>query len=56
MSLDQIKTIIKENRKAGRHAYKGLDSADIGTYNRSLMWGDDDEAYPGDEEWSEWVD
>lgn len=55
-TLPEIKAVIAENRAAGRETYAGLDSAEIGRYSRALMWGENDEAYPGDEEWSRIVD
>lgn len=37
--LDWIKDVIAENLVAGKEAYDGLTSAQIGTYNRSVMFG-----------------
>jgi len=56
MSLTEIRAAIQANRDAGREPYEGLCSADIGRYNRALMFGDDDEAFPSEAEWSAWVD
>jgi hypothetical protein len=55
-SLARIKAIIQTNREAGKEPYAGLESSEIGEYNRALMWGEHDEAYPGDEAWSRIVD
>jgi len=56
MTLEHIKAVIAENRKSGRSTYQGLDSSEIGEYNRALMFGDNDEAFPSQEEWSNIVD
>lgn len=56
MNLEDIKAKVYENKQAGRYQYDGLDSSDIGTYNRSVMFGDDDEAFPEEDEWSSWTD
>jgi hypothetical protein len=56
MNLEQIKQTIAANRKAGRDIYAGLDSSEIGQYNRALMFGDNDEAFPSQSEWSRIVD
>lgn len=45
MTLQEIKTVIDANIKQDRPRYEGLSSADIGTYSRALMWGDDGEAW-----------
>lgn len=56
MDLREIKAVVAANRAAGRSLYEGLDSAEIGAYNRALMIGDDDEAFPGVEAWARIVD
>jgi hypothetical protein len=56
MNLEAIRNTINENRAAGREQYDGLSSAEIGRYNRALMFGDNDEAFPSDSEWSAIVD
>lgn len=56
MTLEHIKAVIAENRKSDRPTYQGLDSSEIGEYNRALMFGDNDEAFPSQEEWSYIVD
>lgn len=45
-TLQEIKTVIQENRNNGREPYEGLDSAEIGRYSQSLMFGENDEAFP----------
>lgn len=55
-TLTEIRTTIAANRAAGRPTYEGLDSSEIGTYSRALMFGDNDEAFPSREEWSRIVD
>ena len=55
-TLAQIKEIIAANRTAGLETYAGLQSHEIGTYSHSLMFGDESEAFPSQEEWSIIVD
>lgn len=55
-TLNEIKQVIATNRTHGRSVYAGLSSAEIGQYNRSLMFGSNDEAFPSQEEWSSIVD
>ena len=55
-SLEEIRSIINKNRNEGKETYSGLDSSEIGKYNGSLMFGENGEAYPGDEVWSRIVD
>ncbi len=55
-SRSELKAIVRDNQLAGRNSYQGLTSSEIGEYNRSLMFGDNDEAFPGQEEWSSIVD
>lgn len=56
MNLDRIVRQISDNLTHGREKYDGLTSAEIGHYNRALMFGPDDEAFPDQDEWSAWVD
>lgn len=51
-TLDQIKQVIAANREAKNYIYESLKSSEIGQYNRWLMFGDDDEAFPGQAEWA----
>lgn len=56
-TLGQIKEIILNNAKLGKEdRYEGLDSSEIGKYNGYLMWGEDDKAFPGNEEWARITD
>jgi hypothetical protein len=55
-SLEEIREVMSENRKNGQRETFGLLSAEIGLESRAVMFGDNDEAWPGDEEWSAWVD
>jgi hypothetical protein len=52
----EIKAIVRANQVAGRNTYEGLTSSEIGQYSRSLMFGDNSEAFPSAEEWSRIVD
>jgi hypothetical protein len=51
MSLQAIKQAIAENHKNGNPTYFGLESSDIADYNRFLMFGENDEAFPDQSEW-----
>lgn len=55
-NLARIRGVIAENRQMGHETYKGLASWEIGLYNGALMFGDDDEAFPSQDEWSSIVD
>lgn len=54
--LETVKLAIERNQNMGRNMYYGLTSSEIGVYNREAMFGEDDEAFPDEEEWSMWVD
>lgn len=54
--LRRIQNIIEINREAGREPYTGLGSAEIGRHNRAIMFGNNDEAFPSEAEWSRVVD
>ena len=51
-TLDQIKQVIAANREAKNYIYESLESSEIGQYNRWLMFGDNDEAFPSKAEWA----
>ena len=55
-TLVEIKAIILENRVTQAGLYVGLTSSEIGEYNMSLMFGDNKEGFPSEEEWSTIVD
>jgi hypothetical protein len=55
-SLIQIKKVIATNREAGNYLFENLESCEIGKYNGWIMFGDDDEAFPIQAEWSLIVD
>jgi len=54
--LERIRETVKANKAAGRQPYDGLKSWEIGEYSRSLMFGDNNEAWPGEAAWSRIVD
>jgi len=54
MTLQEIKNKVRENKMSGRSSFEGLDSSDISEYNRAMMFGDNDEAFPSQKEWS-WI-
>ena len=56
MTIEQIEAVILDNAKNGRFSYEGLSSAEIGQWNRRCMFGENDEAFPDQDEWSSWVD
>lgn len=45
-----------ENAQQGRHPYEGWSTSEIAAYNRRLMFGANDEAFPSQAEWSSVVD
>jgi hypothetical protein len=51
-TLSEIKAVIAANREAGAFTFENLESCEIGRYNGWLMFGDDDEAFPGDAEFA----
>jgi hypothetical protein len=55
-SLEWIKAKVKANYANGREPYYGLKSEEIARYSRALMFGDHDEAMPGQAAWSRIVD
>jgi len=55
-TLVEIKAIILKNRVTQAGLYIGLTSSEIGEYNRSLMFGDNDEGFPNEKDWSLIVD
>ena len=54
--LQAIIETVAANRAEGRPTFFGLSSPEIGQYNRHLMFGDDDQAFPGTSEWAAIVD
>lgn len=54
--LCDVRAAVDANRAAGRDLFAGMSSADIGRYHRAEMFGDNDEAFPDDWEWSRIVD
>ena len=56
MTIELILAQIEENRAAGKGAYEGLTHSEIGEYSRYLMFGENHEAFPSEEEWRAWVD
>jgi hypothetical protein len=55
-NLARLKAHVRENSPAGRSPFEGLASHEIGEYNRAIMLGDNNEAWPGDAAWSRIVD
>ena len=56
-NLEEIRAVIAKNRENNADdLYEGLSSAEIGRNSRASMFGDNDEAFPDQDEWSAWVD
>ena len=56
-SLAEIESAILENSKDQKKGtFDGLRSSEIAARSRHLMFGDNDEAFPSQEEWSRIVD
>ena len=56
-TLAEINAIIAANNASNdRGSFDGLTSDEIARRNRVLMFGDNDEAFPSQEEWSSIVD
>lgn len=55
-SLSEIRATVRDNLAEGREQYAGLDSSEIGRLSRATMFGDNDEAFPDQDEWSSIVD
>ena len=43
---------VAQNLKKGSDKFAGMTDSEIGEYNRALMFGDNAEAFPGNEEWA----
>jgi hypothetical protein len=54
--LERVREKVDYNIRNGLPRYEGLLSHEIGTLNRAEMFGDDDEAFPDEWEWSLIVD
>ena len=54
--LKLLRALVSANLEAGKPQYDGLSSSEIGTLSGAAMFGDNDEAFPSQEEWSLWVD
>lgn len=55
-TIAEIRAVVSDNENNGREKFAGLTSSEIGEYNRGIMFGDNCEAWPGDEAWSRIVD
>lgn len=51
-TLEEIKAVIEANYESKKPTYAGLSSSEIGEHSRSIMFGDDMEAFPDEKEWS----
>jgi len=55
-STAEVSAIIAANNASRRGTFDGLRTSEISEYNRRLMFGENDEAFPSQEEWSRIVD
>lgn len=55
-TLEQIKSIIEANQQSGLETYAGLTSAEIGYYNRTMMFGGNIAEDWDEDVWSMWTD
>jgi hypothetical protein len=53
---NEVEDIIAANHQARRYSFEGLTTAEIAERSRRIMFGDNDEAFPSQEEWSRIVD
>jgi len=54
--IEELRKIVSDNCENDRYAYEGMSSAEIGAMSREMMFGENDEGFPSDDEWSAWVD
>jgi hypothetical protein len=54
--LEGIRETVLANKQSGRGSFDGMESGDIAEYNRAMMFGDNDEAFPLQEEWARIAD
>lgn len=55
-SHEELRALYLANAKARRGTFDGFTTSEIAAYNRRLMFGANDEAFPGAAEWSRTVD
>lgn len=49
---EELRALYLSNAKDPAHGtFDGFTSSEIGAYNRRIMFGENDEAFPSDEEW-----
>jgi hypothetical protein len=54
---EELRKLYLENARAGsKSVYDGFTTEEIAAYNRRLMFGENDEAFPDAAEWSRCVD
>jgi hypothetical protein len=53
---NEVEDIIAANHQARRYSFEGWTTAEIAERSRRIMFGDNDEAFPSQEEWSRIVD
>lgn len=51
-----VAAMVRYNYAECKHPFDGMTSHQIGVYNRYLMFGEDDSAFPSQEEWRMIVD
>lgn len=55
-SFEQLNAAYLANAQAGRFVFDGWSTSEIAAYNRRLMFGENDQAFPSASEWSRIVD
>jgi hypothetical protein len=56
-SYEELKaSYLKNAQDPEKSTYHGWTTAEIASYNRRIMFGENDEAFPSQEEWSRIVD
>jgi hypothetical protein len=53
---EELRALYLANVQAGRRGYDGFTTEEIAAYNRRLMFGENDEAFPEPAEWSRVTD
>jgi hypothetical protein len=49
---EELRVLYLANVQEGRRGYDGFTTEEIAAYNRRLMFGENGEAFPGQEEWA----
>jgi hypothetical protein len=55
-SHEELSALYLANAQNGRFCFDGFTSSEIAAYNRRMMFGENDEAFPDVDTWSSIVD